>query len=257
MKKTFSRAMSLFLALVIVLSLGVIPVSAASTTSWASMNISTSNTIKCYVKGTSNVTTYKTDALSTKSGSVYVSDEMTVKKIAKNSSGTWYAYINYPISGGTKNAYILLSAITSSANAGTQTKATAKISTIYRRANTTTYGSSYISKGDKVYKLATSGSYTQVLYPISSGWKMAWIKTTDANKYLGDGTAQNTSTDPVTARLDEIANGKRSYNSNTVMAVGKNSLDIELTSSAKDMRKTYFTFALEFSREVPRIMIIN
>jgi uncharacterized protein YjdB len=187
-----TRLLSLFLAVLTVFSMVSVLVTTADAASytWSSLSItsspSTSKTMKCYLQGTSNQTTYKTSALSTKSGSVYVSDEITVLSIGKNSAGTYYAYIQYPISSGTKKAYIALNKLSSVTSGSFKNKATAvaKISNVYRRAASTTYGSSYISSGDTVYIVTTSGDYTQVAYPITGGWKLAWIKTTDANKYL-------------------------------------------------------------------------
>lgn len=191
MKKISKRIISLVLVLAMVIPIGVFSASAASSTSWSDLGVSSSTIIKCYLRGTKNVTTFTTNALKTKSGSVYVSDEITVKQIGKNSSGNLYAYISYPLTkGGTKSAYIPLSALTSSKSAGTQMKATAKINNVYRRANNTVYSKSYISSGDRVYLLnVTSGQYSQVLYEISKGWKLAWIKTADANKHLSSGSS--------------------------------------------------------------------
>ncbi len=217
--KKMIRILSLVLVVCTLAGMLMLPAQAASTASWSSLGISASNTIKCYLKGTSNATTYTSTTLSTKSGSVYTGDEITVRKIGQNSSGTWYAYINYPLTstGGTKNAYIALSYLTASTTAGTKKTATAKISTIYRRAATTVYTNSYISKGDTVYVdtvyvLGTSGSYTQVLYNISTGWKMAWIKTTAANSYLSTGSNTTSSTSSATAsKLAEIALAEVGY----------------------------------------------
>ena len=48
--------------------------------------------------------------------------------------------------------------------------------TAYRRSSgTATIGS--VSKGDVCYSLAVSGSRTQIIYPISGGYKMGWVAT--------------------------------------------------------------------------------
>ena len=180
--KKMTRILSLILVVCTLAGMLMLPAHAA----WSEMSVSTSNTIKCYLKDAKNAPTYTSTTLKTKSGSVYTDDEITIRKIGQNSSGEWYAYINYPLTstGGTKNAYVYLSAITDSKTGGTLKTATAKIGTVYKRAGTTVYKGSYVSKGDSVYVLGTSGSYTQIMYPVSSGWKIAWIKTTTANSYL-------------------------------------------------------------------------
>ena len=204
------KLISLLLVICVFAGMLAFPAQAASTVAWSKLSISSSNTIKCYVCGTSNVTTYTSSALSSKSGSVYVTDEITVLSIGKNSSDKWYAYIRYPLDGGgTKKAYIPLSAITPSTNAGTRNVASAKISTIFKRPGTE-YGSSYISKGDVVYVLGTSGNYTQVLYTLDAGgWKMAWIKSSAAQQYLSAGGSSTP--DGTSARLAEVAAAEVGY----------------------------------------------
>lgn len=62
--------------------------------------------------------------------------------------------------------------------------------TTYRRASANqSYG--YIAKGDSAKVLGASGSYTQIKYPVSGGYKYAFIRTTDLNTYLLSGTASS------------------------------------------------------------------
>lgn len=142
--------------------------------------------IKCYTLGTGNTTTYTTKDLTNKSGYVDGADEIIVKIIGRNSKKDWYALINYKVnSGGTKDAYVYLSAITASTTAGVEKRAGAKISDIYSRPGTKYPGKSFIAKGDDIYVMKkTSNGYTQILYPISNGWKFAWIKTKIAQHNL-------------------------------------------------------------------------
>ena len=103
-----TRILSLILVVCTLAGMLMLPAQAASTASWSSLGISASNTIKCYLKDAKNAPTYTSTTLKTKSGSVYTDDEITIRKIGQNSSGEWYAYINYPLTstGGTKNAYV-------------------------------------------------------------------------------------------------------------------------------------------------------
>ncbi|MBR4319792.1 MAG: RICIN domain-containing protein, partial [Oscillospiraceae bacterium] len=105
-------------------------------------------------------------------------DLLYVYKVAKNSSGKWYAYVSYPTSGGRRKVYVPLSTITTETQLKTARSATAKITT-YKKANNTSFG--YIDKGDRLWYAGKSGNYTRVIYPVTNGYKMAFIKTTDYN----------------------------------------------------------------------------
>ncbi|MBR4026845.1 MAG: M23 family metallopeptidase, partial [Lachnospiraceae bacterium] len=79
--------------------------------------------------------------------------------------------------------------------------------TTYRRASSSQKAGS-ISKGDIVYKLATSGSYVQVLYNIGSvsnpsGWRMAWVTKDNFNKYVK--ISQTTNNSDVAGMTDVTA----------------------------------------------------
>ena len=50
------------------------------------------------------------------------------------------------------------------------------------RPGGSSYG--YISKGDQVMVLGTSGNYTQVKYPVSGGYKYAFVTKANADKYI-------------------------------------------------------------------------
>lgn len=212
--RKMKKVISLVLVVITVLSVFTITSSAIS---WPSF--SRSVPIKVYTISTGNNTTaYSSSSLSSKKGTIYASDEIYIEKIGRNSNGTYYAYGSYPISSGRKYAYIPLSVITK-ASAPSE-KITAKTSaTTYRRASTSnTYGS--IDKGDYVYKLATSGNYTQVLYNVGSksnpsAWKMAWVKTSVYNSMKG------TSSSSSTASSASVSAAQSAFNT----VFGKNSFD--------------------------------
>lgn len=173
MKKHFKKLVSAVLAIAMMFSLVVSPAYAAS------------GTRKCYTISSSNTTAYSNTALTTKLGTIYPTDELTVLNVTSK-----YTQVTYPISGGkTKTGYIPTSAILKGTS-GPSKKATGSMTT-YRRASTAnTYGS--VFKNDTVIILGTSGSFTQIKYPVSGGFKYAFVKTADANKYLS--TSSTTST---------------------------------------------------------------
>lgn len=112
-------------------------------------------------------------------------DEIYVYKIGKNSYGNMYAYASYPTTtSGRRKVYIPLSVLTNTTAPVTSRTAKSQITT-YKKAGGASYG--YVSSNDNILKLGTSGSYTQIIYPITNnknqitGYKMAFIKTSDYN----------------------------------------------------------------------------
>ncbi|MCD8147888.1 MAG: hypothetical protein LUD84_11555 [Clostridiales bacterium] len=167
MKKKLKKLLSLCLIAATFVTMLVVPANAAS------------STIRCYTISSGNTTAYSSSSLKTKSGTIYGSDELYVL----STSGS-KVKVSYPTSSGRKTGWISKSKIVVATSG--KTKYAWKKITTYRRASTAnTYG--YISKGDKVTVIGTKGSYTQVKYPISGGYKFAWIKTSDA-QYLSIAT---------------------------------------------------------------------
>ena len=141
-----------------------------------------SDTRKGYTISNSNVTVYSDMALSKRLGTIYPTDELTIITVTSK-----YVKLTYPLStGGTKTGYVPTSAVLTQTS-GTSKTATAKITTYRRNSTSYTYGS--ISAGDVVLVLGTKGDFTQVKYPVSGGYKYAFIKTSDANKLGSSGTS--------------------------------------------------------------------
>lgn len=134
----------------------------------------TTSNIKTYVISTGNDTTvYKTATSTTKYGTIYANDLITIL----GCSGSRLK-VQYPLdTGGTKTGYIDKSKVTSAAiNKATAKKTASGQITTYRRSG----GSAelgYISRGDVYYIIASKNGRTQVIYPLSSGngYKMGWI----------------------------------------------------------------------------------
>lgn len=132
--------------------------------------------VKCYTIGTSNVQVYSNTGLSKRYGAVYPSDEMTVSQVTDR-----YCKVTYPVARGRKTGYISRNKILTKTT-GSSYRSRAKITTYRRAGNKSTYG--YIAKGDTVKVLGASGSYTQVKYPVSGGYKYAFIRTSDLKTYI-------------------------------------------------------------------------
>lgn len=167
------RSIIFVLCAFIILSLGI-RVSAGTVTQ------------KLYTISSGNTRVYSNTSLTNGSGWIYGSDEVTVLEITRT-----YCKVNYPISGGrTKNGYVSTNALFTAVS-GKSYASRAKITT-YRRPGGSSYG--YVSKNDSVLVLGTSGSYTQVRYPVTGGYKFAFIKTTDCkNHVLPTSTPSNSS----------------------------------------------------------------
>ncbi|MCI9598859.1 MAG: hypothetical protein HFE75_16610 [Firmicutes bacterium] len=120
-------------------------------------------------------------------GRIYKTDRCTIIKFYKNSKGEDVCKVRYPVSGGgTKTAYAKTSRFIHDKSADPkQMKAAAKTN-VSAYAGSASISGWYISAGDTIYLLGRSGSNSQVAYPISGGYKTAWIKHYNV-KYSANG----------------------------------------------------------------------
>ncbi len=191
MKKVLSILLTL-VTLFGVMSVFAVPASAASTTAFDTLT--TSKYAKVYTLSSSGRTIPYTNTNLTTRGSItygksstaYIdnkADELYLCDVGKNSKGTYWAKVSYPIGSKRAYAYIALSAITGNNGSHAKTTATGKFHCSYRKGVSTS-SSYYVAKGDTVYLIATSGSNYQILYPISGGkWRIGWCSKTNYNKY--------------------------------------------------------------------------
>lgn len=152
-------------------------------------------TRKCYTICTSNTRVYSNSSLTSGIGWIYPSDEITVNTVTDR-----YCYVSYPISGGrTKSGYIATGAVLTGTT-GNSYRASGQIAT-YRRDGGASYG--HISSGDTVTVLGTRGNYTQVKYPVSGGYKYAFISSDNANRYLYGNSGSGSNNNRVSAPLPD------------------------------------------------------
>ena len=109
-------------------------------------------------------------SMTAKSNKIYSTDECTVDKVYANG----WCHVTFPLdAGGTDNGYVPLSTFLNTSYSVSQTTIGSQTTTYCRSDGATNYG--YIGSGDTVTKVGSSGSYTQILYPLSSGgYKIAW-----------------------------------------------------------------------------------
>lgn len=153
---------------------------------------------KCYTIGTSNVQVYSNTGLTKKYGTIFSSDEITVNSVTDR-----YCKVTYPIARGTKTGYISTDKILTQTMGNSYTSR-AKITTYRRASNKNSYG--YVAKGDSVKVLGASGSYTQVKYPVSGGYKYAFIRTSDLNSNILPSAASSGSISNGTYKLISAIN---------------------------------------------------
>lgn len=146
---------------------------------------------RCYTISRGNTPVYSDAALNKKYGTIYDSDELKVIDVTGR-----YSKVTYPIvNGRTKTGYIHTNTILKGTTGKTYI-AKRKITT-YQRPNGSVYG--YVSAGDRVVILGVSGRYTQVKYPVSGGYKYAFITTTNASNYIIGDTSASASSPSSTA----------------------------------------------------------
>ena len=99
--------------------------------------------------------------------------------------------------GTVKTVYVKKSVFINSSSSAVKMTAPKYALTYLRAGDSSSWG--WIDKGDTIYKVATSGNMTQVIYPASSGLRCAWVKSselveTHRHSYSSSVTTQPTCT---------------------------------------------------------------
>ena len=127
------------------------------------------------------VNVYYNESCSSRNSREYVSAQTDECYITGTSGGYNNVRITYPTSSGRKERWTIMGVFTSATSCSIR-YATAKIPT-YKFASTR-YGYGSISRNDQVRVYETWRGYVRVVYPISGGYKIAWITEANANRYL-------------------------------------------------------------------------
>ncbi len=150
-------------------------------------SISSGRPVKCYtLKSSGRIYAYTAANLRNRTGGYIdcASDECSILRISGNA-----VQVKYPVSRGTRTAWFARNEFSSCnlANGAAERWTQNSRITTYRRADgRDSYG--YISSGDTCYKLSESGNYKQVVYPVSGGYKMGWIRKSDSEKGVPSGS---------------------------------------------------------------------
>lgn len=145
--------------------------------------------IICYTISTGRVSTYRS-AGGAYSG--YIDGAADQVRILNVYSNGW-SKVKYPTARGYKTAYTQSSNLFSNTDFSNSTITIGQRKTVYRRSNLSqSLGTVYAD--DKVVVIGTSGNNTQIIYPISGGYKMGWIsgKYSAGNQSVGNRTASVT-----------------------------------------------------------------
>lgn len=192
MRKSLKKAVAVICAVMMLVTMVQLPVEAASTR-------------KCYLIENRNATAYSNTGLTNKIGTIWGSDEIQVITVTSR-----YTYVSYPAGSRRKYAYIPTSKILTGTGGYVYT-AQAQIQT-YKRPGGSSYGSIY--KGDKVTILGTYGIYTQVKYPVSTGYKYAFVTTANADRYIKGNSSNSASIANGTYKITTSLNGNFSLDVN-------------------------------------------
>lgn len=153
-------------------------------------SLSSSSYAKCYTITNGRYNVYTSSSLSTRgyegtaSSTAWTgeSDEIWIVGVGVNSSGTAYAKIKYPIGDSRYTAYVSLhSTLVPGSLTSSYRTAVAKVTGLSDRPGGTTNSSYWVDKGEKVYLLSQQNGYSQILYPTSSAWRIAWCTNTTYN----------------------------------------------------------------------------
>lgn len=170
LSKLFLGLISLFLLAAVF----VMPASAATSTG--------RTPITAYTRYTGNVTTYSNMSWR-RTGYIYGRTDRC--KILSVYSNGW-CRVQYPVSYGYKTAYTPTSNFFISTSFSTSTVRSGSYRTVYRYSNGTgSIGTVYPS--DYLTIIGRTNGYTQVIYPISGGYKLGFVRGTVSSSGSGSG----------------------------------------------------------------------
>lgn len=118
-------------------------------------------------------------------------DEIWLTGVGKNSNGTIWGRISYPVDSSRVTVYVKLQNVLVSDGTitdGEPKRAVNKSGGLYKRRNSGYNSSYWIDPGDTVYLLTEDNGWCQVMYPITgaSYWRIAWLEKNDYLKVIGE-----------------------------------------------------------------------
>lgn len=153
---------------------------------------SMSNQIKGYAYSDAHFKVYSARSTgSSRVGTAYGDEDLLT--IHELYSDGW-AKITYPTGSGTKTGYCQTKyLLVNPSFTASKAQATSKITSYTKPNCKTSFG--YVSSGDKCYVVGNNGTNTQLVYPVSGGYKVGWVKGIYVNsngRLVKQGSGQNT-----------------------------------------------------------------
>ena len=122
-----------------------------------------------------------------RTGSIYTSDKCTI--LAVYDSG--WIKVKYPVSWGSRTAYAKTSDFFCNSQMNVETAKLGKQMTVYCRSDASqSFGTVYAS--DEVVIIGNNGTNTQIIYNVSGGYKLGWVKGVYTNKVNSGFSIMNT-----------------------------------------------------------------
>ena len=179
------KFVAIILSVITLLTIGAPALSVSAAESWPSLSKSS----YCEFIAEKKINVYCDSACKTsgtsspkKAYNAYIAQN-DVCKIYKITSS--YVYLAYPTSSGYKCGYIKRSALFNVSAPSESVKSKGKVTTYKSASTSSEYG--YVAKGDKVYKVGTSGNYTRIIYQAASGnraYKLGYVTTSKYNSSI-------------------------------------------------------------------------
>ena len=203
--KTRIRFMTFILVLISLFSMFANQVSFAYAASYSALsNITPNKYCKAFMLNTTGTTIPYRDAKLTERGTItygksktaYIdnaSDEIWILQV-DTGNGKW-AKVSYPCGNKRAEAYVALSAISSTNASGIAKTSTGKFYCASRYGYSTS-SKFYVSKGETTYLISTKGNEYQILYPNNTGWRLGVCSKSDYERYCSK-TSETTKTHSV------------------------------------------------------------
>ena len=131
--------------------------------------------IQTYTLGGGNVNVYSSDSLTGRIGSIYPSDQITIRAASGSA-----LQVAYPTARGTKTGWIPVSAVSrGDLNTGSSLAIRAGSSVpLYRHASGgETIGT--VAENDTCYLVFGDTNRAQLIMPVANGWKLGWVSWGD------------------------------------------------------------------------------
>lgn len=175
--KKLTKLLTMLLSLALVFTMCIPSAFAASNN--ANVTASSSKPVNGQLIDNKNEPVYKDAALKNKIGTVYGRDTFKILRIDLKKN---IIYIEYPVDTGGKKEGFLKASKVFLALSGNSYKSTGRFNTYWHCDSSKSAG--YVDANDVSLLLGKKGDFYQLVYPVKGGFKTAFARTADVNKFL-------------------------------------------------------------------------